>query len=263
MKNSMLIFLIGIVLNPIFTMAQEKAVPEPDTIYLRGGGFMVGNMLRYHPKRGVVLEKERGIYTTIAIASIRSISLNAEQKRSGKTKIKIPTQESYDFRETGIYFSTMGSMLNGIDAAGDTENGFGLQVTGGYMLHRLVGLGLGVGFDNYSVIHNNAPAVFPVSVEVRGYLTEQRRAPYYTLSAGYGFAAKDEERGINEAEGGVMLHPAFGLRLGAREDVNFAIDIGYRFQQVRLERDISTWRQEIQDQRILYKRFTLRFGIIF
>jgi len=263
MKNRILIFLIGIILNPVFLLAQEPETPKLDTIYLKSGGMMVGKMLRYNQKRGVVLEKKYGTYTIIAADNIRSISLHSGSASEGKAKIKLPTEKPYHFRETGFYFTTMGSMLNGIDPAGETETGFGLEATTGYMFHRLVGVGLGVGFDTYSIINNNAPAIFPVSVEVRGYLMERNWSPYYALRAGYGFAAKDEERNINEAEGGAMFHPAFGLRLGAREDVNFAMDVGYRFQRATVERDVSAWRREIQEQRIWYKRLTVRFGIIF
>lgn len=263
MKKSTLLLLIGILLSPVFLLAQyENPAPAQDTVYLKAGGAMIGKVLRYHPKRGILLEERVGIYTTITSDAIQSIILRADAASKDKVAWKTPMQKSYDFRETGIYFTTMGSMLNGMDPGGDADLGFGVQATAGYMLHRWLGVGLGVGFDNYSIVNNNAPAIFPVSVEVRGYLTQQRWAPYYALNAGYGFAARDEERNIRQATGGAMLHPAFGLRLGAREDVNFAIDFGYRFQRATVERDFI-WRQEVQEQRIWYKRFTIRFGIIF
>lgn len=263
MKERILIFLIGILLNPMFLLAQEEQAPKLDTIYLKNGGMMAGKMLRYHPRRGAVLEKSYGTYTTITADNIRSIQLHSGKASKENAKLKIPSEKPYNFRETGFYFTVMGSMLNGIDPAGEKETGFGLEATTGYMFHRLVGVGLGVGFDTYSIISNNAPAIFPVSMEVRGYLIEQNWSPYYALRAGYGLAAKDEERNINEARGGAMLHPAFGLRLGAREDVNFALDVGYRFQRATVERDVTTWRREIQEQRIWYKRLTVRFGILF
>lgn len=265
MKNLICLILIGIFLNPGFLLAQEQTQLPQDTIYLTGGGMMVGTILRYHPKKGVVIKSEDGVLSTIAPNIISKMTMNTSgEKDVDKANVKLGAlPKPYEFQEIGFYYSIAGSMLNGIDAVGDSEIGFGLQATGGYMFHRFFGVGLGAGFDNYSTINNNAPAVFPVSLEVRGYLTQQNRAPYYSLSGGYGFAAKDEERGIDKATGGAMFHPAFGVRLGAREDVNFSFDFGYRFQRVEVERTLENWRREVQEQRIWYKRFVLRFGIIF
>jgi len=257
--------LIGFLLSPGFLSAQKEAAP--DTIVLKSGGIIVGKIWKYNMRKGVLMQHEDGHLMEIAADHVARVTL-----QSGDSKAKEPKDKDisvriggkpYAFREKGFYYTVSGGALFGQTPQNDQGLGFGLHATSGYLFHHLLGAGIGLGFDNYSVTGYDGRQVMPIFGEVRGYLTKGNRAPYYTLQAGYGFAFKEEERGVHEANGGMLLHPALGLRLGAREDVNFSFDIGYRFQRVTQVREFNPWSNETQEERIWYKRFALRLGLIF
>ncbi|MDX1939989.1 MAG: hypothetical protein SFU99_05510 [Saprospiraceae bacterium] len=266
MKRTLfLITLIGFLLSPGFLLAQKEAVS--DTIVLKSGGIIVGKIWKYNIRKGVIMQHTDGHLMEIAADHIARVTL-----QSGGSKVSKPENKDisvriggkpYAFREKGFYYTLSGGALFGQTPQNGQELGVGLHATSGYLFHHLLGAGIGLGFDNYSVTGYDGRQVMTVSAETRGYLTKGNRAPYYTLQAGYGFAFKDEEVGVLEANGGIMLHPALGLRLGAREDVNFSFDIGYRFQRVTQVREFNPWSNERQEERIWYKRFALQLGLIF
>lgn len=262
-KYYILITIIGFLLDPGFLQAQS-ALPL-DTLELQDGKILVGKVLKYSSKRGVMMEQQGGYLVEISRDLIKNIVIQPTGKiiKSGKAKMSLKGDKSYAFREEGIYYTLNGGALFGESPQGDSDLGFGLQATTGLMFNRRLGVGVGLAFDNYSVTGQNGRQVMPVLAEVRGYLSDSNMAPFYVMQAGYGFAFKEENQGVQKANGGIMLHPAFGLRLGAREDVNFAFDLGYRFQRVTQVREFSPWSNETQEERIWYKRFALRFGMIF
>jgi len=56
-----------------------------------------------------------------------------------------------------------------------------------------------------------------------------------------------------------MIHPSVGIRLG-KKDMKWTFDLGYKFQKANWVYD--NWGT-ISDQSILYRRLTLRTGIMF
>ena len=120
-------------------------------------------------------------------------------------------------------------------------------------------MGVGVGISGLSL--QAGENFVPVFGEIRGYLTKKRVAPYYVLGAGYGFALKNENQSIVKGEGGLLIQPTFGIRIGASSKANILIDAGYKFQKAVFTREFFNGDQEIKE--ISYRRFTFRFGFIF
>jgi hypothetical protein len=247
-------------------------VKTVDRVYLKNGSVFQGKILEYAYGKELKLELTNGDVITFTGEEIERVkqevqtaetalpvneeSLNVEEGYTEKGKRK---ERPYQFKETGIYNVTYFANLNGRDDDG-VLIGFGAHHVLGYQFNRWVGLGLGLGIDTYSF--GDGETLYPVYAEVRGYLLKKRLSPYYSFGAGYGFAFANESEGITEATGGYMLHPAVGYRLGASEGANVVIDLGYRFQQAEFI-SVSDFNDSKQVREQLYKRLTLRLGLIF
>ncbi|NUQ26191.1 MAG: hypothetical protein HUU34_19750 [Saprospiraceae bacterium] len=191
-------------------------------------------------------------------STVKKKGTTSRQKKPAATKPPKSPRE-YAFQEKGLYHSTSIGALMGKD---DNSNPVGLCIhhTTGYMFNRRLGAGLGIGFDHYAT--GGTESVFPVFAEVRGYLSKKKIAPFYTFSGGYGFALKRIKKDIEEAEGGWMFHPAFGLRIGADKRKNAFIDIGYRFQRARYT-TLFPFSGDVQIKDYQYQRLTMRLGMVF
>ncbi len=245
---------------------------QEDSLLLRNGTILPGKVLKYSNGSGALIVMPSQEIKKVPPGQIEAIRFHHTAKRSQRKpiKTKVPKERTdtyYNFRETGWYGMLYGGTMLGLNATRNVEAGFGMHGSCGYAWNRWVGLGLGLGLDTYTIWSENSvlgTPILPIFTELRGYLSQQPRTPYYMFSAGYSIAFKDEKNGIVEATGGVLLHPAIGFRLGAREDTNFVFDIGYRFQRTTQTQRINGWQfNERLEQRIWYKRLCLRAGVVF
>ena len=128
----------------------------------------------------------------------------------------------------------------------------------GYQFGPLLGIGVGAGLDNYA---RRGETIYPVFLDLRAYLpfTPKPNHYYIALNGGYGFAFAREKIGINEADGGYMVHGAIGYRTTTREGVDVNIDAGAKFQKAGFSRDL--FNGDIEVRNLVFKRFTVRVGI--
>lgn len=266
MRHLFIPFILVMIFRLELLQAQTKETL--DSLILQDHSILTGKIYKYNRRGNVMIANINGELNEVKARNIQRIVIHAiaKQKDAGKViKIKNlePCEKPYAFREKGIYNASYGGSLLGLGVNNETELGFGLHHVVGYQWNRLLGAGLGFGLENFSGINTNGSLVFPVFVEARGYLLQKRKTPYYSLSAGYAFATKDKVAGLTAAAGGFRLHPAFGVRLGANDHVNFLLDLGYVFQSVTLTWEFNNWLQETQKHYIDYKRLCLRIGMIF
>ena len=261
----MKIIFTGILLLLGLAFGHAQAKIYIDSVFLKDGKIITGQVVRF--KNKVLIEQANDYWLAIPSKSVDRLIIHVGQKSSVNFTAKAKQNRldrPYAFQEQGIYNVSYLSIINGLAYnTGDPQLGLGLQHTIGVQLKRGIGLGIGAGLDNYTVSDPNGGLVLPVFAEMRGYLAAKNWAPYYSVNLGYGFAFKDETVGITAARGGIMLHPAFGFRMGARNDMNFLFDLGYKFQQVTLTKVFNFWNFETQVQDIWYQRFSLRIGMIF
>lgn len=250
-------------------IAAAQAVNFIDSLQLRDGTWQTGS-IRFVSRTGSVqLEYIKGYIKVYKAKDIRQIIIHLpENEGKGEIQekeraVKERCEKPYAFREQGLYSITYAGTINGIGYKGDMQLGLSLQQVTGYQFNRMIGAGLGVGLENFSVGKPNGPLVLPVYAEARGYFLKKNTTPYYALSVGYGFAFKNEDQNITKAKGGLLLHPAIGFRLGARDGMNFLFDLGYQLQKATLTRDFSRGTLDIQEQKLFYKRFSVRLGFIF
>ena len=177
----------------------------------------------------------------------------------------VKAEKAYSFKERGIYnvtyFNLSFGKTNYQYGSNKSHLGVAIENITGFQLNRLVGAGLGIGFDNYYATGNDAN-VLSIFSEVRGYLSRQNVSPYYSFSSGVGFPMVNTKDNLNLTghRGGLMVHPAIGLRFGASSHINFFADIGAKYQRIYYNQ-INTGSEN--HYRITYLRWVLRGGIVF
>jgi len=261
--------------------AQQKTDKITHTVTLKDGTVYQGVIKQYVDGEELMLQLGPNIIKTIKDKDIKKLVLDGASTptpSSESNPITLSTPDKpYNFQEKGLYFESNAQLMLGSSAfssapqEGDRINkidpGIGAQLIGGYQVNRFIGVGAGVGLDYYYL--NSGETLLPVFLDVRGYLLKRNVSPMYKLQAGYGFAFKDEDRNMIDAEGGLMWYPALGVRFGAAKSANFMLDFGVKVQQANYIFSASNvlprWSiREVQIKNdMIYRRFVIRTAILF
>ncbi len=227
-----------------------------DRLYLKDGSIFKGRLLHIIHGESYWFEISSGDTLVYPVRKVKRLIQDADayDELPGNGWKPRP----YAFRETGLYFSTMGSLGLGRDFSGFSTGNVGLSFSAGYQLNRWIGLGGGVGVDVYQP--EEGQVVYPLFAEARGYLTGQKVAPYYSLRLGYGMAFEGDNNNIIRARGGLLVHPAIGMRWGAGPGVNFVSDMGFQYQESSFT--FANFNGELTHD-LGYKRLVFRVGIVF
>jgi hypothetical protein len=140
-----------------------------------------------------------------------------------------------------------------------TVYGFHIQYVTGHQFNRFIGVGAGLSFDVYN-FERREMALAPL-IQLRSYLSRKNTTPYLSMDTGYGFAFKNEEFGLNRAKGGMLLHPAVGVRFTGSNGAGLQIDFGYRIQ--RAEYEIFTPSDGLTIRNTRYQRAVVRMEMRF
>lgn len=227
---------------------------QHDKVYLYNHTKLIGKILSYQPKDSVQLQLSTGQIVTFYSKDVKNVVME-EVKHS----------KMYAFEERGFYnVSYFGVSFGKTRLPYNTQSshlGVAFENITGFQLNRLLGIGLGLGIDNYYATDNDANVV-SIFGEARGYLSRQNMSPYYSLSAGFGVPLVNTKDNLNltDQRGGFMLHPAIGLRFGASSKINFFADIGTKFQHISFHQN-NNWSEN--HYKITYQRWILRGGIMF
>lgn len=238
--------------------SQQKKLELIDVIYLKNGSVFRGEMIAFKKGEQVTLRLRNGNEVVFKDEEVERIIQEPIGKKIRKPR-KPKKPKVYAFEEKGFFNATYLSINMGKN---EFENvvGIGGHNIFGYQFNRLFGAGIGVGVEYYSL--EIGEVVYPLYGHVRGYLNQKINAPYYSLSAGYGFAFKNQDEFISDAEGGLYIHPSIGMRYGANKGANFVIDIGYQFQKANFTRGFD-FSGDTEIRRNLFKRFTVKMGLVF
>jgi len=241
-----------IFVNVLLAQSQETSY---DIVYLKDGSVFEGKILEYHQKKLLKLElSESKVVITLYSRKVKKI-IHGGVDKMYLQKLKKP----YRFKEKGFYNASYLTFNGGGSAfdASQTNYGYGVQTSFGYQFHRLIGIGAGIGMDYY--YKGSGENFMPVFGEIRGYLFSKNFSPTYSFAAGYGFTFEDEDRNIVETNGGLMIHPAIGFRMGGAKTMNFTLDAGVKIQKGKFV--FSNW--EVTEHIMTYRRLVIRAGIVF
>ena len=242
-----------------------KMPPSIDVVYLKGGSIFRGIIQEYQPDEKLVIKTLTGSVLTFKGNQIKYVRQELLDKEGNIIHTKLKTEKAYAFKEKGKYFVFTAATLSGTSAWINQENiivGTSLSGIAGYQFNRLLGTGLGVGVDYYYLFAGET--VYPLFVEIRGYLQKKNQSPYYSLAGGYSFAFKNDNRDVLNATGGFLFYPTIGLRFGGSAHTNFTLDLGAKFQKASFTRR-RNWGgiNDSLRQNMFYKRLSIRAGIIF
>lgn len=223
-----------------------------DKVYLKNGSLIVCKIVFYQPNDTVQVQVASGQIVRFAPQQVRKIKMSPSAE--GKTS---RVERPYNFEERGLYDALSFNVNLGRSTV--SHLGFGFQNVIGYQFNRLVGTGLGIGYDAY-YLNNGESNVLSVFGEYRGYLSKRNTAEYWTFAAGYGQPMGNKDDNLTNLKGSFMLQPTIGYRFGASSRYNFFADLGFRLQQVRYESN-NTWAEN--HYTVTYRRWVLRGGILF
>lgn len=256
------------------------------TVQLKDGTEHDGVITAYQEGETVQLTMENGSSVTFLESEIEGITYTLpEEKKSRRDRISeerapvMPTRPKtkpvYEFQETGWFHNTSFAFSFGrreredvlIFSPGFEERtvemsaiGFNVQHIAGYHFSRKVGLGLGASYDAYDL--EDGESILTLFGHYRGYLSRSIVAPFFSMNVGYGFALKNNEQGVKETEGGLMLHPEIGVRLGATDKANFTLGIGYRIQDAYYVQE-RPFNGNIEYRDVRYQRLLFSLGLLF
>ena len=102
---------------------------------------------------------------------------------------------------------------------------------------------------------------FPIELDFRGLISDNRVSPYYALNAGYGIAIFKNGEPKNR-KGGLSGQLEAGVSFAGRKTGNFHIGLGYLIQDLKATYTINRFGGDLRfidvDTRI--HRFILNFG---
>ncbi|MDQ3141183.1 MAG: hypothetical protein M3Q56_02935 [Bacteroidota bacterium] len=221
-------------------------------VHLKDGSVLIGNLSGLHSEtQEYQLTLREGITMNIPSNVIKKIV------HKGLRKSDV---FSYEFKEHGLYNVTSIMSFSGRGyEANDFVIGAGIHSSTGWMFNRYIGLGLGIGWENFG--REFSQNLIPLFTEVRGYFFGKQNAYYYAVGTGYTFAIKNKNEGIRNTSGGWMWQPSLGIRLGSKKHFNPCFEIGFKFQKEHIDYQ-PLWEGELQNSYVhYYKRLTLKFGI--
>ena len=236
----------------------QKKMLTSDILYLKNGNRLTGQIIQYEQDQKVTLKLKDNSKVTILASEIdRIVQETVEEEKVNENYIstqKINTKP----RTQGTYNITQLSFAIGGGDGDGLALGAGISTILGFQIKPSFGIGLGVGLDNYA---RRGETIYPVFIDLRSYLPTKKNlnAYYIALNSGYGFAFPRENIGIIEAEGGFLIHGAFGYRTTTREGVDVNIDAGLRVQKANFSRTSSNG--DIEERDLVFQRFTIRVGI--
>ncbi len=236
-------FLALVCLLMSFTgFAQSESSENLKTkVFLKNGSVLIAEYKSYDPNGDMVIILNGSDF----IVPANEVKKIVMMESSTKVNInRLATKKVY-------HRTNFASLSNG------NGNGISLNYCALYQHSRWLGVGLGVGIDNYYFTQGRN--VYPLFAEFRSYLVDRNSSPYVSLKSGYGFIFSDEDLGQTKTRGGVLINPTFGYRFGS-SGIMFDAYLGLRFQDAEYE-FFDSWRFRQQD--IQWNRVEIGFGISF
>jgi len=230
--------------------AQEENLSNDSEVIvvLKGGTTIEGEIVSWNYGDDLILKTKWNPSMVIPADRIKKVT-----EKSAVASIF----KNYNYKETGLYYAAQISLIaaNNGDRANNT-NGISYSISAGKKFSRLLSVGAGIGYDNY--IWDTSENFIPIFAEVSGYFQPTNVSLFYNLKMGGSVGIKNQDVGLNQSKGGLIVYPSLGLRFG-QEKIKCTLDIGYKFQKANLTY-VDSWKTS--EQSVTYKRLVIRFGIL-
>lgn len=229
----------------------QSALRVCDVVRLRGGAVLRGQLVATKASGEVlVLRTDAGQELEIALSRVRRI----RQRCAGPAP--------YHFQGCGWYHHSRAGFLPGQLYTGKTTLALQVQHSSGWMFHRLLGAGIGTGFDFFDFT-NGQPPLIPLFAEVRSYLLPRYASPFVALGAGIGFCVNQSQEDLAAWErlhwrGGPMAQALAGYRIGH----HLTLHTGVRWQRLSARSEAWWWQGGQERLQITHWRFMLGAGYL-
>lgn len=177
-------------------------------------------------------------------------------------QIDIPRRPFVNYTEVGSLFGRVAYSMNvgGFQETVENKVSLTAQTFNGVQLTRQLAIGGVVGIDWYK-----AALLMPIGVGVRFDFVRHPRKNvrvYGMADIGYGFAWLHKGSTGYETQGGLMLNPGLGLRIGRPASTAFILSISYKRQEAYVQKPI-VGNDISRDENRVYNRLALRAGVAF
>lgn len=266
-------------LSLVFAIALNAQQSTLDVVDLHNGTRYQGQITHFEYGKLLTIRLLDGSEVTLGdkeIKRIRYAETGGEQTRGKETNVKAqPSVSKADWksdlkvakvkrrfrpflslianggkqpRPTGFFFNNARRVF-----------GFGIEGLVYYELKPWLHLGAGAAFDRFNTQRGES-----VISGVGGFqlLPLPQKNVSFTVGfmAGYGNPIKTAASRAFDVEGGLLMHPSLGLRIGRANEIFYTIDLGYRIINTKY---MSNTFQGLETRINNYRRFSLRLGTTF
>ncbi|MEL6140124.1 MAG: hypothetical protein AAFU67_00730 [Bacteroidota bacterium] len=241
--------------------AQDDYVDVLDT---REGATYYGEIIHLEPNEFISFRLQDGQELTLGYNEIRRIRFKKLESSTPELRVKAQeeplTLAAGPLRRTTHIFSISFTAGRGqrddffFGNRNDVTAGYAVQYHLGYKISDRLTTGIGAG---YTVYHQDrGERTLDATALGRVDLLKSKLVPFLQMEGGYALPIGSRDMPLIEREGGLLIYPSLGLKLGRRPGQNqFSFDLGYRF----LKTQISVANpQGFEQRRTNYRRFSLR-----
>lgn len=141
---------------------------------------------------------------------------------------------------------------------GDFKFAYAGRYTGSYQVSSYFSIGGGLGYERYDDI-----TLIPIFIDAHAFLKPQLNTSYFSFQIGYAPGWHDAYRQLDNYnfQGGFFTGFNYGRRIPIKNDINFLIDLGLKFQQTEVE--INNTFLDDYEEKINYILLNFRTGISF
>lgn len=233
-----------------------------DVVTLHNGSQLRGTLVNQVPGQSITLRLLDGQELTFAEAEVDRIERQAASFRKYKPQFRSGAKPYYPFHP-GWYVGYAIGLGFGTNAWGPTASIY-LDARAGYRFKPWLQTGVGLSLSPYENGLLN-----PVYLDLHGVLRPQRIAPYYQLQMGYALTTSLVDNSFTQFRGGLMLHPAVGVRIQTVRGRNLIFSLGYRALEAYEAYSEFVWdtqgnRREIQVEGTrLMQRYTFQVSVLY
>jgi len=222
-----------------------------DKLILKNGNKIIGQLIDYKYGDKITIQLISGstlIFPDSIIEKLETFSSKPEK--------------NYNFKPKGIYYYFGFNFIpNGGSEFSIPSSGLGVEFATGYRFNQYFSTGLGFGVETFN--EGFGEFFFPVYIDFISFLKKSYVSPFIRLQAGYSFIKTTNEY-ISESNGGVLLNPAFGIRFSAKKSVDYTLDVNFKYQKANfVYHQTNRWNPITSYRDVIFRRFSLRFGILF
>ena len=227
-----------------------------DMVILKDGSILYGKILDFEIGGNVELKLISGRVLTFSSNEIKKIELNSNEKEIPKA--------NYTFKNEVFYNNFNLKLISGSSTANSNISvfrfGIGMDYSFGYRYNDFLSIGLGTGIETYG--YGLKEVFSPIYFEYIGFLKKSDVCPFVRLHGGYGFVTAAGDNVIDKS-GGINYSAGFGIKYPAFESMSYVFDISFNYQKANFVYHTNSWSEQISYRDVIFRRISLKFGILF